>query len=619
MAVKNFEAWDYVVFAALFVISSGIGVFFAIKERKKTTSREFLVGGRQMSFAPVALSLTASFMSAVTVLGTPAEVYRFGASFLIFLISYAFVVFFTSELFLPVFYRSGITSTYEYLQLRFNKPVRYAATVIYILQTILYTGVVVYAPALALNQVTGFNLWASVFATGIVCTFYCSLGGLKAVVWTDAFQMVVMIVGFLTVLIQGSNHVGGFDNVLEQARNGSRLDIVDFDVDPLRRHTFWTIAVGGTFTWLGIYGVNQSTIQRCISCKTEKHAKLALYFNLLGLWIIVVCAVFCGLIMYAYYKDCDPWTYGAILAPDQLMPYFVMEIFATMPGLPGLFVACAFSGTLSTVAASINALATVTFEDFVKSCFPHLSDTLSTWISKGLCLLFGVICTSMAVLASLMGSVVQAALSIHGMCGGPMLGLFTLGLVFPFVNWKGALGGLLTGITLSFWVAIGAFVYPAPDSKTLPLPLSTEFCAQQNKTATEAYQLSSRPVLADTWYSLSYLYFSAVGCLGCIAAGIIISFLTGRQRGKDVDPLLIRPVCNLFCFWSKKYKTLCWCGVRHDQETEQDYLDSGSAWKQGVESGLQNGLKQDTLSQISAYNPKDKSYPKSVQEKTTYF
>ncbi|XP_052037355.1 sodium-coupled monocarboxylate transporter 2 [Apodemus sylvaticus] len=619
MGVKNFEAWDYVVFAGLFVISSGIGVFFAIKERKKKTSREFLVGGRQMSFGPVALSLTASFMSAVTVLGTPAEVYRFGASFLIFLISYAFVVFFTSELFLPVFYRSGITSTYEYLQLRFNKPVRYAATFIYIVQTILYTGVVVYAPALALNQVTGFDLWASVFATGIVCTFYCSLGGLKAVVWTDAFQMVVMIVGFLTVLIQGSNHVGGFNNVLEQARNGSRLHIVDFDVDPLRRHTFWTIAVGGTFTWLGIYGVNQSTIQRCISCKTEKHAKLALYFNLLGLWIIAVCAIFSGLIMYSYFKDCDPWTSGVISAPDQLMPYFVMEIFATMPGLPGLFVACAFSGTLSTVAASINALATVTFEDFVKSCFPHLSDTLSTWISKGLCLLFGVMCTSMAVVASLMGSVVQAALSIHGMCGGPMLGLFTLGLVFPFVNWKGALGGLLTGITLSFWVAIGAFIYPAPDSKTLPLPLSTDHCVDLNITATVAPQLSSRPVLADTWYSLSYLYFSAVGCLGCIAAGIIISFLTGKQRGEDIDPLLIRPVCNLFCFWSKKYKTLCWCGVQHDQETEQDYLDSGTAWKQGVESGLQNGLKQDIPAQIPGYNPKDKSYSNNVQEKTTYF
>lgn len=619
MEVKNFAVWDYVVFAALFIVSSGIGVFFAIKERKKATSREFLVGGRQMSFGPVALSLTASFMSAVTVLGTPSEVYRFGASFFLFFIPYAIVIIFTSELFLPVFYRSGITSTYEYLQLRFNKPVRYAATVIYILQTILYTGVVVYAPALALNQVTGFDLWGSVFATGIVCTFYCTLGGLKAVVWTDAFQMVVMIVGFLTVLIQGSARAGGLSNVLEQSANGSRLKLFDFDVDPLRRHTFWTISVGGTFTWLGIYGVNQSTIQRCISCKTEKHAKLALYFNLLGLWIILLCAVFSGLIMYSYFKDCDPWTSGTISAPDQLMPYFVLEIFPTMPGLPGLFVACAFSGTLSTVAASINALATVTFEDFVKIWFPHLSDKLSTWISKGLCVLFGVLCTTMAVVASFMGSVVQAALSIHGMCGGPMLGLFSLGILFPFVNWKGALGGLLTGVTLSFWVTIGAFIYPAPDSKTWPLPLSTEQCDLSNVTESVPLALSRRPAIAETWYSLSYLYYSAVGCLGCMAAGVIISFLTGRQRGKDVQPLLIRPVCNLFCFWSKKYKTLCWCGVQHDSGTEQENLENGNAWKQGAESVLQNGLRRESLVPVPGYDPNSKSYDNVALEKITHF
>ncbi|CAI9153367.1 unnamed protein product [Rangifer tarandus platyrhynchus] len=619
MEVKNFAVWDYVVFAALFIISSGIGVFYAIKERKKTTSREFLVGGRQMSFGPVALSLTASFMSAVTVLGTPADVYRFGASYALFFITYALVIILTSELFIPVFYRSGITSTYEYLQLRFNKPVRYATTIIYMVQTILYTGVVVYAPALALNQVTGFDLWGSVIATGTVCTFYCTLGGLKAVVWTDAFQMVVMIVGFLTVLIQGSNHVGGLHSVLEKAENGSRLYIFDFDVDPLRRHTFWTISVGGTFTWLGIYGVNQSTIQRCISCKTEKHAKLALYFNLLGLWIIVLCAVFSGLTMYSHFKDCDPWTSGIISAPDQLMPYFVMELFSTMPGLPGLFVACAFSGTLSTVAASINALATVTFEDFVKSCFPRLSDKLSTWISKGLCLLFGVICTCTAVAASFMGSVIQAALSIHGMCGGPMLGLFSLGIFFPFVNWKGALAGLLTGIFLSFWVAIGAFIYPAPASKTWPLPLSTDRCDPSNVTESVTPVLPSRPAIAETWYAISYLHYSTVGCLGCIAAGVIISFLTGRQKGKDIPPLLIRPVCNLFCFWSKKYKTLCWCGVQHDSGTEQENLENGCTWQQGAESVLQNGLKQESLAHVPGYDPKDKSYDNMALEKITHF
>uniref|UniRef100_A0A8D2QQ50 Solute carrier family 5 member 12 n=1 Tax=Zosterops lateralis melanops TaxID=1220523 RepID=A0A8D2QQ50_ZOSLA len=518
--IKKFVAWDYVVFAILFLVSASIGVFFAVKERKKKTSKEFLVGGKQMTCGPIAFSLTSSFMSAVTVLGTPSEVYRYGASFVLFFLSYTLVIIFTAEIYLPVFYRSGITSTYEV-------TFKY---IIFLLQ-ILYTGIVVYAPSLALNQVTGFDLWGSVAATGIVCTFYCTLGGLKAVVWTDAFQMIVMVAGFVTVLIRGTSLNGGSAKVWEDAHEGSRLNIFDFDVDPLRRHTFWTIVIGGTFTWLGLYGVNQSTIQRCISCKSEKHAKLALYLNLLGLWIVLVCAVFCGLVMYSHYKSCDPWTAAFISAPDQLMPYFVMDIFSSMPGVPGLFVACAFSGTLSTVAASINALATVTFEDLVKKGFPNLPEKMSTWISKGLCILYGVLCTSMAAAASLLGGVVQASLSIHGMCGGPMLGLFTLGIVFPCANWKGALGGLLSGISLAFWAGTGSFIYPAPPTKSIPLQLSTFNCTLANSTealvTAAPTEASERPLLADTWYSLSYLYFSAIGCVGCAITGLLISFITG--------------------------------------------------------------------------------------------
>ncbi|XP_006642786.2 sodium-coupled monocarboxylate transporter 2 [Lepisosteus oculatus] len=625
--VGVFQVWDYVVFAALFVISSGIGIFFAVKERKKVSSREFLVGGKQMTCGPVALSLTASFMSAVTVLGTPSDVYRFGASFIIFGIAYTIMVIMTAELFVPVFYRSGITSTYEYLELRFSRTVRMAATLIYVVQTILYTGVVVYAPALALNQVTGFNLWGSIAATGVVCTFYCTLGGLKAVVWTDAFQMVVMLMGFLTVLIQGTIKSGGTAVVWQKAQEGSRLEIFDFDLDPLRRHTFWTITVGGTFTWLGIYGVNQSTIQRCISCKSEKQAKLALYFNLLGLLVILVCAVFSGLIMYSFYMDCDPWTAGFVSAPDQLMPYFVMDILGHLPGLPGLFVACAFSGTLSTVAASINALATVTYEDFVKYCFNNLTDRCSTWISKGLCVVFGVACTTMAVAAAYMGGVVQAALSIHGMCGGPMLGLFSLGILLPCTNWMGAVGGLAVGITLSFWAGIGAFVHPALPGKTMPLPLNTSGCVPLNTSdilTTLAPSLApERPALADSWYSMSYLYYSAVGWLATMTAGLLISLVTGPQRGKDVKPLLIRPVCNLFCFWSEKCKTLCWCGVPHDEETvdfSKNFVSSDAlAMKQGQPRDQVNGLSKDPREISSSSSPEDKAYINAGFTKDTYF
>ncbi|KFR11827.1 Sodium-coupled monocarboxylate transporter 2, partial [Opisthocomus hoazin] len=610
--IKKFVAWDYVVFAGLFIVCACIGVFFAVKERKNKTSKEFLVGGRQMTCGPIAFSLTTSFMSAVTVLGTPSEVYRYGASFVLFFLSYALVIIFTAELFLPIFYRSGITSTYEYLELRFNKIVRLAATLIYILQTILYTGIVVYAPSLALNQVTGFDLWASVVATGIVCTFYCTLGGLKAVVWTDAFQMIVMVAGFMTVLIRGTTLNGGSAKVWKEAYEGSRLNIFDFDIDPLRRHTFWTIVIGGTFTWLGIYGVNQSTIQRCISCKSEKHAKLALYLNLLGLWIVLVCAVFCGLVMHSHYKSCDPWTAGFISAPDQLMPYFVMDIFSSMPGVPGLFVACAFSGTLSTVAASINALATVTFEDLVKKGFPNVSEKMSTWISKGLCILYGILCTSMAAAASLLGGIVQASLSIHGMCGGPMLGIFTLGIVFPCANWKGAIGGLLAGITLAFWAGTGSFIYPAPPTKSVPLHLSTLNCTLANST--EALTTGApaaapdRPLLADTLYSLSYLYFSTIGCLGCAIAGLLISFITGPSKGEDIPPELIKPVCNLFCFWSKRLQTLLWCGVRHDSSEVDFEQNLPNVLANRTDDTSKNDINRENKCHFPGYNPEEKSY-----------
>lgn len=109
----HFTVWDYVVFAAMLLISAVIGVYYAFVGGGQKTSKEFLMAGRSMSALPVALSLTASFMSAVTVLGTPAEIYRYGAIFCIFAITYALVVLCSAEIFLPVFYKLGITSTYE--------------------------------------------------------------------------------------------------------------------------------------------------------------------------------------------------------------------------------------------------------------------------------------------------------------------------------------------------------------------------------------------------------------------------------------------------------------------------------------------------------------------------
>ncbi|XP_044535087.1 sodium-coupled monocarboxylate transporter 1-like [Gracilinanus agilis] len=464
------------------------------------------------------------------------------------------LVIITAEVFLPVFYKLEITSTHEYLELRFNKHIRLCGTILFIFQTILYTGIVIYAPALALNQVTGFDLWGAIIVTGVVCTFYCTMGGFKAVIWTDVFQVGIMVAGLLSVIIQGAEIQGGISNILNDSYHGGRLNFWDFNPNPLQRYSFWTIIIGGTFTSASIYGINQSQVQRYIACKSRFQAKMSLYINLVGQWTILACTVFCGLAIYSRYHDCDPWTSKKISAPDQLMPYLVLDILRDYPGLPGLFVACVYGGTLSTVSSSINALALVTIEDLIKPHFQSLSEKTLSWLLKGTSVLYGVLCIGMAALASLVGFLLQAAVSIFGVIGGPLLGLFSLGILAPFVNSMGAFVGLTAGFVIALWIGIGAQLYPPLPERTLPLSLVTDGCNitdfhyQGNFTptteasfSTSNFQVHSaeRTHLMDYWYSLSYMHFSTVGTLVTVLVGIIVSLLTGGRKQSLDDRFLL--------------------------------------------------------------------------------
>ncbi|KAL3978666.1 hypothetical protein ACER0C_019728 [Sarotherodon galilaeus] len=564
--VATFSVWDYVVFAGIILAAAGVGLFQAIRGRKETSSEEFLLGGRQMTAVPVAMSLTASFMSGITVIGTPAESYRFGSAYWIFGFAYAIMSAISAEIFVPLFYRLGVTSAYEYLELRFSRPIRIIGTSMYIVQTALYTGLVIYAPALALNQITGLDLWGVLVATGVVCIIYCTLGGLKAVIWTDVLQMVVMLAGFVAVIARGAVLQGGLTKIWEDAGEGGRLKAFDFDPDPLKRHTFWSIVVGGSMMWASIYSINQSQVQRYISCKTLRHAKMSLYVNMVGLWITVTLAVFSGLTMYSIYKNCDPLLNGDVATPDQLFPYLVMDILADFPGIPGLFVAAAYSGTLSTVSSSINALVAVTVEDFILPVYKDLTQKQVSWMNMGLSVFFGGVCIGMAGIASLMGSVLQAALSIFGMISGPLLGLYLLGMLFRTSNSIGGLVGMITGLVLTLWVGIGGQLYPPTAEKTNPLPLNTAGCNNtigQNYTTTTPWtspvtltpEPDYRPPLADTWYSLSYVYFSLLGVLTTIVSGLLVSVITGGCKQEEMNSELFVRKNDLICFsWCNKSK-----------------------------------------------------------------
>lgn len=257
----RFGTADYVIFAGMLLLSGLIGIYFAWVDRKKGTA-EYMMGGGNVGPIPIACSLATTFFSSITVLGTPAEFYIYGTMYAYFVVCYLFCTVLVAEIFGPIYRNLGITSTYEYLEIRFSRMVRYLATIVFYIQNIAYIGIVIYAPSLALETVTGIDKWSAVWINGAVCIFYTAIGGLKAVVWTDTLQIVCMIAGFLSIIIDGTIEFGGFGPIKEAYETGGRA-ISDFSGDPTIRHSFWSVVIGGTLgTWGNLFCATQSFTQR---------------------------------------------------------------------------------------------------------------------------------------------------------------------------------------------------------------------------------------------------------------------------------------------------------------------------------------------------------------------
>merc|ERR1712170_308644 len=159
-------------------VSAAIGIFFWWKGQHDNAT--FLLGGKSMGVFPMTMSLVASFMSAITLLGTPAEVYANGTQYCLLVLSYPFVMAAAAHIYMPVLYDLGVSTSYEYLEWRFNKAVRTLGAACFILQMTLYMAIVVYTPALALSQLTGFDVDIACAVIFAVCIFYTTIGGIKA-------------------------------------------------------------------------------------------------------------------------------------------------------------------------------------------------------------------------------------------------------------------------------------------------------------------------------------------------------------------------------------------------------------------------------------------------------
>ena len=248
--------------------------------------------------------------------------------------------------------------------------------------------------------------------------------------------------------------------------------------------------------------------------------------------------------MYAFYQDCDPLASGKISYGLQLMPLFVLQTMKGFPGLPGLIISGIFSGSLSTVSSAINSLAAVTLEDYIKPlvrCVGNESNSAqvakhSPALLKALALIYGIICVALAFVAKVFGStILTAALAIFGVVGGPLLGVFSLGMCVRFANQKGALCGLILSLAFCLVMAFGQPRPPIPK-----LPVSTANCTTFIQTPTA----QSDPYDSYNFiYSISYAWYAMIGFIITMAVGTVVSLATGGLK-QNIDSDLLMDALN---------------------------------------------------------------------------
>ncbi|XP_063227313.1 sodium-coupled monocarboxylate transporter 1-like [Bacillus rossius redtenbacheri] len=546
-----FDWVDHTLFALMLLVSTVVGILIGVCG-KQDTKIDYLLGGKMMNTIPVAVSLVASHLSGITLMGVPSEIYVYGAQYSTALLSAVFMCVIINYIYLPVFFSLQLTSTFEYLELRFNQRVRAIASMVFTISTVLHLPIVVYVPALAFSQVSGVNIHLITPIVSIICILYTMMGGLKAVVWTDFLQAFVTVGSCFAVIILGIMNVGGLGAVFERSNEGGRTEIFNLDPSPFARNTFWTVTIGMTFLWLSQCGINQGMVQKFIALPSITNARRSLIIFCIGYMSMKAISCFIGLLIYASYYNCDPIQTKSIERKDQLLPYFIMHTTYHLPGLPGLFIAGIFSAALSTMSSHLNSLAGSLFEDFVLPCIKgtRLSNH-ATLILRIIVVLVGAVTVLMVFVVEKLGSVLELSYSVGGVTSGTLLGVFSLGILVPWSNIKGAIAGSISSIVVMSTILIGAQKAIAAGKRHAELSTSVEGCDFNvthilgNTTAVP----SSEQLEGDNLFFLfriSYMYYTLVGTFIVMFVGVAVSWATGWDQPGLKDRRLYAPCLHRY-------------------------------------------------------------------------
>lgn len=483
---SNLSVWDSLVIAIYFLILAWMGYFFS--KRQKTTD-DYFKGGNRIPWWAAGLSVFGTALSAITFMAIPAKTFATDWSYFMLNMTIFLVAPLIVWLFIPQYRKLNVTTAYEYLEIRFGLLVRLIGSLTFILFQIGRMGVVLFLPSIALNIVSGIDIFVCIGLMGFVSLIYTIFGGIEAVIWTDVIQVVVLLGGALLALaLMISNIDGGLQSIFETASANNKFNIVDLNLS-LKQPTLWVMLLGGIFANISLYGTDQTMVQRYLTTKTQKDANKTVWTNAFLTIPASLIFFFVGTCLFVFYKS-HPQSLNPIFeSNDAIFPWFIIS---EMPdGISGLLIAAIFAASMSSLSSSMNSAATsyandIHFRFGLSKMKPLKLAKLATLVLG----LAGILFAFFMATADIK-SLWDEFQKVLGLVIGGLGGVFLLGVLTKKANSVGVLVGLGISIVVQVLVAL--------------------------------YQ----PV--------HLLVYSATGVISCFVFGFLASLLLGKSNTKNLS------------------------------------------------------------------------------------
>lgn len=441
---------DYLVF---FIFVGGTALFgcsFYFKSRK--SSAAFTSAEGNLPSWVVGMSIFATFVSSISFLGLPGDAFKGNWSPFVFSLSIPIATILAAKVFIPLYRGVNSVSAYHYLEEKFGYWARCYAAVCYLLTQVCRIGSILLLLALPINKMFGWDVQTIIIITGVVTMVYTLLGGIAAVVWTDAIQGIILIVGAVVCAVWLTFGMPeGPSQLFEIASEHGKFSLGSFGAS-LSESTFWVLLLYGLFTNMNNYGIDQNYVQRYMTTKSTKEAVKSTMFGSLLYVPVSLIFVYIGTALFSYYTA-RPELLPAGTPADEVFPHFIVHGLPT--GITGLVIAAIFSAGMSTIATSINSSATIVLTDFVKHFGKKKSsdkkDMRALYLTS---LVVGVVGIVIGILMMQVDGVLDAWWTLASIFSGGVLGLFLLTLISRAPKRVPSIIAAVAGMLVVIWIAL---------------------------------------------------------------------------------------------------------------------------------------------------------------------